>query len=172
VASRLALNEPHVLFSNRLIELSSVYSYQRKSPCTPLSVCLSVSLSVSLSLCLSVSLCLSLSLFSLSLSLSLLCVLRPSLTVVSRYEKLLPVYFPPAPSSARATDLIWPWGGYRVQVAGAFNNWEIVDMNYVNKEHVYTVYLEPGVRYQYKFIVDGQQRGIEISRFPTRGKID
>ncbi len=42
-----------------------------------------------------------------------------------------------------------------MQIAGAFTNWKMVDMSYVNKEHIYTTYLEPGVRYQYKFIVDG-----------------
>jgi hypothetical protein len=34
-------------------------------------------------------------------------------------------------------------------------------MHYVNKEHVYMAYLEPGVRYQYKFIIDGNKSHLE-----------
>jgi hypothetical protein len=53
--------------------------------------------------------------------------------------------------------IIWPHGGSRVQLAGTWNDWEPVDMDFdkATGYHTSRIQVIPRETYQYKFVVDG-----------------
>lgn len=66
----------------------------------------------------------------------------------------------PSRKLSPVVEVVWPWDGERVEVAGSWNNWTPVPMVYDEKCMIHRLQLAslPPGRMSYKFVVDGRWR--------------